>query len=317
MSSAGSPRWASSQSITAAKALLADDEVAEPEVAVDEAGRNRIGGVRAQPAQPQLDRRQWLTDLVELALPLIDLAEHRIVRRRRAARPRGPRLERMDPSERLGQLPGQQLAGRLELRLAQDARSDRGSLDETPSASPGEPKRPPSGSKASGSGTGTPASARLAERARIPRAIGTSETEPFGSRRSAQRPRLRPRPARSRARRRPGIGLSASSPGSSPSSPSTARTPAASSASVAVAASIRGPRLPLKPVALPVAVGDVGGVLVPVPDAGITLEVLGRLRGIDRVADPVDRPQLVHERAVGAVEREALRGRRTSRGPRR
>src|SRR5215213_2190351 len=61
----------------------------------------------------------------------------------------------------------------------------------------------------------------------------------------------------------------------------------------------------LQPVAFPVARGDVRGVLVPVPDAGIAVEVLGRIAGVDRVADPADRERLVHERAVRAVEGEA------------
>src|SRR5437773_823408 len=59
-------------------------------------------------------------------------------------------------------------------------------------------------------------------------------------------------------------------------------------------------------VALPVLGRDVGRVLVPVPDAGVRVEVAGRMARIERVADPLDRQRLVHEAAMGAVEREVL-----------
>src|SRR4051794_21179373 len=63
---------------------------------------------------------------------------------------------------------------------------------------------------------------------------------------------------------------------------------------------------PLEAIALPVAVGDVGRVLVPVPGAGIGVVVVGRVARVDRVAEPLDREHLVHERAVGAVDGEVL-----------
>src|SRR3954447_20026553 len=63
---------------------------------------------------------------------------------------------------------------------------------------------------------------------------------------------------------------------------------------------------PLEAIALPVAVGDVGRVLVPVPGARIAVVVVRRVARIDRVADPLDREDLVHERAVGAVDGKAL-----------
>ena len=47
-------------------------------------------------------------------------------------------------------------------------------------------------------------------------------------------------------------------------------------------------------------------VLVPVPGARIRVEVLRRIGGIERIAAPLDRHLLVHERAVGAVEGEVL-----------
>src|SRR5689334_17043266 len=62
---------------------------------------------------------------------------------------------------------------------------------------------------------------------------------------------------------------------------------------------------PLEAIPLPVAIGDVGRVLVPVPGAGIAVVVAGRVARVERVADPADREDLVHERAVGAVDGEA------------
>src|SRR5947209_11230143 len=59
-------------------------------------------------------------------------------------------------------------------------------------------------------------------------------------------------------------------------------------------------------VTAPVALGNVGGILVPVPRARVTAVVVGRIARVERIADPADRQRLVHERAVGAIEREAL-----------
>src|SRR5262249_28278886 len=53
--------------------ILVDDEVAEAEVPMDEPGLGGLGRSGPQPAQPQLDGRQGLADLIELALPLGDL----------------------------------------------------------------------------------------------------------------------------------------------------------------------------------------------------------------------------------------------------
>src|SRR4051812_11658241 len=81
-----------------------------------------------------------------------------------------------------------------------------------------------------------------------------------------------------------------------PAAPVTiTRRPAGTRASVA-----------LESIALPVPVGDVGGVLVPVPGAGIVVEVARRVARVDGIADPLDREDLVHERAVGAVDGEAF-----------
>src|SRR5947209_71113 len=61
-----------------------------------------------------------------------------------------------------------------------------------------------------------------------------------------------------------------------------------------------------QPVAAPMTLGDRLRVLVPVPGAGIAVIVIGWIGGVHRVPDPLDWLDLVHERAVGAVEREAL-----------
>src|SRR4051794_5655791 len=62
----------------------------------------------------------------------------------------------------------------------------------------------------------------------------------------------------------------------------------------------------LRAVALPVPARDVRRILVPVPHAGVATEVVRRVTRVERVADPLERERLVHERAVRAVEREAL-----------
>src|SRR4051812_28532297 len=59
-------------------------------------------------------------------------------------------------------------------------------------------------------------------------------------------------------------------------------------------------------VALRVLGRDVGWVLVPVPHARVRVEVVRRVARVERVADPLEWKRLVHERAVRAVEREAL-----------
>src|ERR1044072_6173919 len=92
---------------------------------------------------------------------------------------------------------------------------------------------------------------------------------------------------------------------SSMSQPATVQPAPSSSATIAL------PSPPSAPVtsaliAVPVLGGDVGRVLVPVPSARIVVEVAGRLDRIHRVADPMDRQHLVHEGAVGAIDREAL-----------
>src|SRR5439155_9243419 len=89
----------------------------------------------------------------------------------------------------------------------------------------------------------------------------------------------------------------------------SSRNRAAIAAPMPRAAPVTSARLvtPLhRAVARPVALGDRVRVLVPVPGARVGREVLGRVGGIERIATPLDRQLLVHERAVRAVEREAL-----------
>ena len=121
-------------------------------------------------------------------------------------------------------------AGWLLRRTAAQPRCPR----RTPSGIPADPKRPPSGSTRTArdrdAGLG-----RALTQLELPR-IGTSDRARGVP---PQRPApTRPRPANDVSREAPpGIGLSASSPGSSPSSASTARTPEARRQ--AVAASVR------------------------------------------------------------------------------
>src|SRR3954463_16802843 len=62
----------------------------------------------------------------------------------------------------------------------------------------------------------------------------------------------------------------------------------------------------LRAVALPVLARDVRRILVPVPHARVATEVVRRVTRVERVADPLERERLGHERAVRAYEREAL-----------
>ena len=281
MSSAGSPRWASSQSITAARPVVVDDEVAEPEVAVHQRGAGRLGRVGAQPAQAELDRGQRLADLVELALPLVDLARAPGPRAPAGSTPStSPGLERMDPGERLGEL--RRAAGparRLVLRLAQDPRARPRSPRRTPSASPASRSGHPRARRRAARARGRPPR-RHARAARTPRPSAPARPSPWGPG-EAPSALPRPRPARSRARRRRGSG-SASARRGPRRAPRAPRGRPRRARRQSPSASIRGRRLPLEPVALPVAVGDVGRVLVPVPDA--------RVASRSPRAAPTDRP---------------------------
>src|SRR6266511_2704755 len=179
-------------------------------------------------------------------------------------------------------------------------RSTLGATDSPSTCSirnPAVSNRPPVESKSRGRATGTPERA-AASTTPYSTSSSVNDCPPGGSRRSTQRPAS---PSTSHVSREapPGIGVMLTSPGSWPvASATAARTPSAAGASAA----IRWRHA----VALIVAGGDVRGVLVPVPRARIVVEILRRVRGIDREPDPADRQQLVHERAVGAVEREAV-----------
>ena len=88
-------------------AVLGDDQVGEPEVAVHDRGRRRRGRVEAQPAQAELDRGMRLADPVEVALEHHDgglgRRQPREVRARAVARELGlvreeaGRLDRVQP----------------------------------------------------------------------------------------------------------------------------------------------------------------------------------------------------------------------------
>src|SRR3954447_10869104 len=89
---------------------------------------------------------------------------------------------------------------------------------------------------------------------------------------------------------------------SSAASSSTSMSPPKMTRTGGCSAVTSCPRL----VALRVLGRDVGRVLVPVPDARVGVEVVRRVARVERVADPLERERLVHERAVRAVERKAL-----------
>ena len=167
------------------EAVLVDDEVAEAEVAVDEARLDRLGSVRAQPAQSELDRGQRLADLVQLALPFLDLGDGRV-----ALGCRQHALE-LEPDRSSGSGRGRRASwavrrpGLLELRLAQDARRDRGPVDEGHQHSRGA-EAPSARLRTRSAGERGRRPRRLAIRANSS-AIGTSDTEPSGSRRRTHR----------------------------------------------------------------------------------------------------------------------------------
>src|SRR5215207_6157837 len=181
------------------------------------------------------------------------------------------------------------------------ARSTRGAT-EVPAtwsiANPALSRRPSAGSNAIGRGTGTPAAA-AAWTTRNSTSSGAKESRaPRGSLRTTQR--RSPASARNVSLDAPpGIVESASAPGSDPSAWAiSARIPTASASS--------GGWFTVESVPCPMAVRDVRGVLVPVPGARIAIEVLRGIRRIDRIADPANRQRLVHERAVRAIQRKSL-----------
>src|SRR4051794_28567541 len=102
---------------------------------------------------------------------------------------------------------------------------------------PEVPNRPPSGSSAMGAGTGTPAAAARSIRANSS-SIGTSDTDPFGSRLSTQLP-LSPPTSQVSREAPPGIGRISMFPGSSPFSTRTLERPAVNSSSTGLSLVVR------------------------------------------------------------------------------
>ena len=300
MSSAGSPAWQSSQSITAASPSLVDDQVAEPEVAVDERvalGRRRR--VEPQPAQARLDRRAAARRSRRAPPPRARTPRSPGRRRRR----RGPRPRRGRPS---GSAPapspscaGQPLARRRELVAPQDPRRHRGARDELHQVAGAVPRRPPAGSNASGrrAPRRRPRSAAAIAAQLDARAART--TSPPGGLAAQHPARLaagldQERLARRAALDRAQLELARVLAGASARTSRTAvrRRAAQSPRSSPWRAKCRS--------------GMSAGSLYQYQVHGSRSKSSGGSDGIDRMADPADRQGLVHERAVGAVEREAL-----------
>ena len=129
MSSAGSPEWHSSQSITAARPD--SSTIRLPSRKSPWTRHSRSGGwrrVEAQPAEPRFNGRQRLADLVDRRLPQRASGERGVVLRGGDAVNRSG-VDRVDSRERLPELSGQRGAGRLELLAPQHARRDGRPLD--------------------------------------------------------------------------------------------------------------------------------------------------------------------------------------------
>ncbi len=111
------------------QAVLVDDEVAEPEVAVHERGPlRRRRPVESQPAQPGLHSRQRLTDLVQRPPPELAGLERRVGAAGQAVD--AVRVDRVDLGEGRGELARESLARDRKLVSPQHARRDRGPLHE-------------------------------------------------------------------------------------------------------------------------------------------------------------------------------------------
>ena len=206
MSSAGSPRWASSQSITAASPSASTMKLPSRKSPWTSRRLDRLRGVCAQPAQAELDRWQRLADRDRAGAPTPRSARWPDRRRgpagRRRARPGSIAWILASAS---ASWPGSRSRASLVLGLAQDPRAPPRCPRRAAISTPARRSDLPSGSKAIGSGTGTPASAAAPMRAKLladrdqrlrARRV-TAEDE------GADRP---PRPARSHARRRRGSG---------------------------------------------------------------------------------------------------------------
>ena len=156
----GSPAWHSSQSITAARPPLVDDQVAEPEVAVDERlALRRRRAVEPQPAQARPRR--------PAAARRSGRAPPPTARRRRAPGRRPARRRRRPPRARSSgsrasaspSSAGQALAGRRVARRAAGPAAPPTCPRRGPSGTRRSRSARPAGSKRSGAGTGTPAAA--------------------------------------------------------------------------------------------------------------------------------------------------------------
>ena len=192
------------------------------------------------------------------------------------ARRRGPRPRRRSTEwirgERRGELAGQPLARRRELVAAQDPRRDRGAGDELHQVAGAGAEAPARG--LGGDRRGRPR--RRRDRAAAIAAqleLERRERHPLGGLAPEHAARLAAGLDQEglRARRRPRSGSASSSPGSSPRRGERRARTAVRDPAASVAA--------LEPMAREVALRDVGRVLVPVPGAGIAVEVLRRVGG--------------------------------------
>src|SRR6478672_46467 len=285
MSSAGSPEWHSSQSITAARpdsSTIRLPSRKSPWTRHSRGGGGR--GLRRSQRSP--------TSTAGSGSPISSIVASHSAQAASA----GASIEWIRASA------SPSWAGSAERADSSSSRrSTRGATD-VPSTwsitKPALSNRPRAGSNASPLATGTPAAAAVWTTRNSVSRCASESCAPTGSRRSTQRPRSDS--ARNVSRDAPpGMVDSLSAPGSEPvPSAISSRTPAQSASSAG--------GVTIEPVPRPVAVRDVRRVLVPVPGARIPVEVLGRVRRIDRIADPPDRKRLVHERAVRAVQGEAL-----------
>ena len=204
-SSAGSPEWHSSQSITAARpgsSTIRLPRRKSPWTRARAGGRRRV---QPQPAQPSLDRGQRLADLVERVLPQLAGRERGIPAARRHARDRPPSIEWIRASA-VAQLGGQPLARAREGRRAAGRGAPPRCRRRSSIRKPALSRRPPAGSNASGVATGTPAAA--AAMTRYSTSSGAKERRSGGI--APHHPARRPAPAfeagRPRGRPRRGSG---------------------------------------------------------------------------------------------------------------
>ena len=172
------------------KAGLVDDQVAEPEVAVDETSRGGGGGgLRRSQRSPTSTAGSGSPISSSVGLPQRAGGERRVAIRGGDAVD-GPGVDRVDPGQRLPKLGRQRARGRTPAPRAAARAAPPTSPRRGPSRSRRSPNRPPAGSNASRLATGTPAAA-AAWTTRNSGSSGANEScAPTGSRRSTQRPRV-------------------------------------------------------------------------------------------------------------------------------